>query len=67
MRHYSSSNRLSKRCQSDVFSENGHVITVLSEPVGDVGTPDQPVSHESVSSDESVAADFIRIAPRSDE
>ncbi len=53
--------------ESDVFSDTGYLITVLSEPVKDVGTPAQPVSHESVSSDESVAADFIRIAPRSDE
>jgi len=53
--------------ESDVFSDAGYLITVLSEPVRDVGTPDQPVSHESVSSDENVTADFIRIAPRSDE
>ena len=53
--------------ESDAFSKAGYLITVLSEPIRDVGTPDQPVSHESVSSDESVAADVIRIAPRPDE
>jgi len=53
--------------ESGVFSEAGYLVTVLSEPVGGVGTPDQPVSHESVPSDESIAADFVRIAPRSDE
>ena len=49
---------------SNVFSETGYRITVLSEPFRDIGTPDQPVSHESVPSNESITADFIRIAPR---
>jgi len=53
--------------ESKAFSEAGYRITVLSEPVSGVGTPDQPVSYESVPSKESIAADFIRIAPRSDE
>ncbi len=52
---------------SDVFSEAGYRITVLSEPIRDLGTPGQPVSHESVSSDEGITADYIRIAPREDE
>jgi hypothetical protein len=52
---------------SDAFSETGYRITVLSEPVRDIGTPDQPVSHGSVPSNESITADFIRIAPREDE
>ena len=53
--------------ESDVFSEAGYLITVLSEPVRDVGTPGQPVSHESVPSEKSITADFIRITPRQEE
>lgn len=50
---------------SKAFSAEGYVITVLSGHAEHAGDPDEPVVQESVPADEAVAADFIRIAPRS--